>query len=374
VPQVANGCLVLADIGGYSQYLGGVELEHSHDILADLLGVVADQLVGPLRLAKLEGDAVFCFDAGDLVNGEGLLTAVQSCYFAFERRQRTISVATSCECDACRRIPDLNLKFLAHHGSFVEHDVAGSRELVGSDVVLAHRLLKNTVSERTGLDGYALVSRACVERLGIDTGTAGLAEHDERYEDVGEVPGWLLDLEGRWRDEQLRNEIVVTPEYADLIFEQELPLSPAVAWDVMTDPRKQMLWRIGVDAVDMDNPGGARGVGSVTHCVHGRTTIAQEILDWKPYRYYTYSERNPIGECLWTIDFEPRGEGDRTRFRWLIKLTGGSRQQLAMLVFGRRMRKVLQANLDGLVRFVGENYARGYAAGAAPSRVSSSSG
>jgi hypothetical protein len=371
MPQVANGCLVLADIGGYTEYLGGVELEHSHDILADLLGVVTDQLVGPLRLAKLEGDAVFCFDAGDLVTGEGLLTAIQSCYFAFERRQRTISVATSCECDACRRIPDLNLKFLAHNGSFVEHDVAGSRELVGVDVVLAHRLLKNSVIDRTGLKGYALLTGACVERLGIDPGAAGLAEHHERYDDVGDVAGWLLDLEDRWLDEQQHAAVAVRPEDADMILEKELPLSPAVVWDVMTDPKKQMCWRLGADAVDMENPGGARGVGSITHCVHGRTTIAQEILDWKPYDYYTYSERNPVGECLWTIDLEPLGDGDRTRLRWLIKLTGGGRQQLAMLVFGRRMRKVLKANLDALVRFVSESYVRG--SEATPPRVSSSS-
>jgi uncharacterized protein YndB with AHSA1/START domain len=308
------------------------------------------------------------------VDGAGLLTALQSCYFAFERRQRTISVATSCECDACRRIPDLNLKFLAHHGSFVEHDVAGSRELVGADVVLAHRLLKNSVSDRTGLDGYALLTRASIERLGIDPLAAGLAEHEERYEDVGDVPGWLLDLEDRWRDEQLHKAIAVAPEDADIVLERELPLSPAVVWDVMTDPKKQLRWRVGADAVDMDNRGGARGVGSVTHCVHGRTTIAQEILDWKPYRYYTYSERNPVGECMWTIDLEPLGEGERTHLRWLIKLTGGGRQQLAMLVLGRRMRKILKAELDGLAKFIAENYTRGYAAEPVPSRVSSSSG
>jgi hypothetical protein len=369
MPQVANGCLVLADIGGYTRYLGGVELEHSHDILADLLGVVTDQLVGPLRLAKLEGDAVFCFDAGDLIDGEGLITALQSCYFAFERRQRTISVATSCDCDACRRIPELNLKFLAHRGSFVEHDVAGSRELVGVDVVLAHRLLKNSVTEQTGLYGYALLTAACVDGLGIDPATAHLQEHREHYEDVGEVDGWLLDLERRWREEQERGAIVVAPDEADMILIEDLLLSPAVVWAAMTDPKHQMLWRVAVDAVDMENPGGARGAGSITHCVHGKTTIAQEILDWKPYRYYTYSERNPIGMCLYTVELEPLGEGDRTRMRWLIKLTGGGVQRLAMLVLGRRMKKILRANLDGFADYL----ERAYPVAAAPSRVSSSS-
>jgi class 3 adenylate cyclase len=60
--SVQNGCLVLADISGYTEYLGGVELEHCHDVLANLLGVVAGQMGGALRVAKFEGDAVFGYD------------------------------------------------------------------------------------------------------------------------------------------------------------------------------------------------------------------------------------------------------------------------------------------------------------------------
>ncbi len=47
---VRDGCLLLADISGYTSYLSGVDLEHSHDVLADLLGVAAEELeaVGPL--------------------------------------------------------------------------------------------------------------------------------------------------------------------------------------------------------------------------------------------------------------------------------------------------------------------------------------
>lgn len=349
--DLTQGCLVLADIGGYTEYLGGVELQHSHDILADLLGTVAGQLAGPLELAKLEGDAVFCFERGEL-DGESVLTTIQSTYFAFARRQRTISVATSCECDACRRIPELNLKFLAHRGSFVEHDVAGNRELVGSDVVLAHRLLKNSVTERTGLKAYALLTDACTGELSIDGENAGLTEHAERYDDVGDAPGWVLDLEERWRQEQERKTALVSKETADILLEAEVPVSPARAWQAMTDPRAQLVWRVGADRVDMDNPHGARGVGSVTHCVHGKTTIAQEIVDWKPYSYYTYRERNPIGKCLWTIQFTPLGDGERTHVSWLVQLAGGTGQRLMWTLLGRRVRRVLDANLGGLVAYL----------------------
>jgi len=60
---VQQGLLVLADISGYTAFLARVELDHSHDILADLLGLVTDGLCPPLALAKLEGDAVDSPDA-----------------------------------------------------------------------------------------------------------------------------------------------------------------------------------------------------------------------------------------------------------------------------------------------------------------------
>src|ERR1700730_950818 len=159
---VRQGCLVLADITGYTAYLGGVELERSHDILADLLGMVANGLCPPLRLAKLEGDAVFCVTPDQQsIDGEQLLGALQATYVAFARRRRTVALSSSCRCEACRRTPELDLKFCVHHGAFVEHEVAGSRELVGSDVIVAHRLVKNTVAERHGLRGYALLTDSC---------------------------------------------------------------------------------------------------------------------------------------------------------------------------------------------------------------------
>ena len=51
---------------------------------------------------------------------------------------------------ACRAIPTLDLKFVVHHGAYIAQRVAGTTELVGADVALAHRLLKNGVAEATG--------------------------------------------------------------------------------------------------------------------------------------------------------------------------------------------------------------------------------
>jgi hypothetical protein len=76
--------------------------------------MVTDGLCPPLRLAKLEGDAVFCVSPErEPIDDVALLGALESTYFAFARRGRTVALSSSCDCDACRRAPELDLKFCA---------------------------------------------------------------------------------------------------------------------------------------------------------------------------------------------------------------------------------------------------------------------
>src|SRR3954462_5970743 len=131
---------LIADISGYTGYLAGVELDHAQDILADLIGSVVSALRPTFRLAKLEGDAAFMYVEGETIDGSLLLDAVERCYFGFRRRRRDVRPATACECGACVRIPDLDLKFVAHHGVAIMQSVAGRKELLGADVIIIHRL------------------------------------------------------------------------------------------------------------------------------------------------------------------------------------------------------------------------------------------
>ena len=141
-----------------------------------------------------------------------LLDTIERCYFGFRRRRRDVRQATSCECNACVRIPDLDLKFVVHHGAAILQKVAGRQELLGSDVIVAHRLLKNEVVERLGIDAYALISQACIDASDIDPAALGMREHTETYDRIGDVPAWAHDLERRWQEEEARGRVFVTPE------------------------------------------------------------------------------------------------------------------------------------------------------------------
>jgi hypothetical protein len=118
-------CFLIADISGYTGYLADVELDHAQDILADLIGAVVSALRPSFRLAKLEGDAAFTSMTAETVDGSMLLDTIERCYFGFRRRRRDVRQATSCDCDACVRIPDLDQKFVVHHGAAIAQRVAG---------------------------------------------------------------------------------------------------------------------------------------------------------------------------------------------------------------------------------------------------------
>src|SRR3990172_9472652 len=101
----------MADITGYTEYMAGSELMHAQDVVADLLEVIVAGIEPPFRLSKLEGDAAFAYAGRSSLGPSMLLDTVESAYFAFQMRLRDVVHSTTCECNACMRIPALDLKF-----------------------------------------------------------------------------------------------------------------------------------------------------------------------------------------------------------------------------------------------------------------------
>ena len=87
----------------------------------------------PFRLAKFEGDAAFLYAAGDKVDGSLLQDSIESAYFAFRKRLRSINQANSCECEACRHMQSLDVKFVVHSGEFIKQKFSGREELAGRE-------------------------------------------------------------------------------------------------------------------------------------------------------------------------------------------------------------------------------------------------
>jgi uncharacterized protein YndB with AHSA1/START domain len=345
--QPEPACLLIADISGYTSYLAGSELDHAQDILADLMTTVVGTLRPGFRLAKLEGDAAFVYVLTDRIDGSQLLDTVEKTYFAFRRRLRDIAQATSCQCNACVLMPRLDLKLVAHHGSIVRHRIAGREELVGSDVIVAHRFLKNHVVERLAMPAYALFSDPCVAAMGIDPVALGMTGYRDTYEDLGEVGGWVHDLGAAWVAENERRRVIVSDRDAGYVLETVQPAPRDIVWSFMTDPAIRPRWQAGVTGVDELPTAPRRGVGTTNHCMHGAEVIIEQILDWRPTDYVTHRSTMQNGfQAVSTFAFQDDPEGTRVR----VAFTWGK---------NRREREALAATVHD---FIADVVSRGQAA------------
>ncbi len=345
-------CFLIADISGYTGYLAGVELDHAQDILADLIGAVVTALRPNFRLAKLEGDAAFTFMAAEKIDGSMLLDTIERCYFGFRRRRRDVRQATSCACDACARIPDLDLKFVVHHGSAIQQKVAGRQELLGSDVIVAHRMLKNEVVEQLGIGAYALISQKCIDASDIDPAALGMRQHVETYDHIGDVPAWAHDLERRWQEEEARGRVRVSEDESILALSVPTKVPPQLAWEFLTKPGQRMTWQPWVTEAKVEGAtGGRRGLGSANHCMHGKDAVIEEILDWRPYDYVTdrtilATPGGPV-KVLHTVELEPTATGTTVHFRFGAPKT--RREKLLMREIGPAYGQMLRSGLPDLM-------------------------
>jgi hypothetical protein len=326
-----RGVLLVADISGYTDYVVASPLEYAEDVVADVTTIVVDRLGAVITVNKLEGDAAFGYALDDDVDSTMLLDTIEECYFAFRGRLRGIEHAVSCTCPACTKVTDLDLKFVVHHGGFVRRVSPLGEELTGNDVITVHRLLKNTVTPSLGLRAYALFTDRCVGALGLDPASLGLRHHVERYEDVGEVVGYVSDLERRWSDAQGQRRVRVEAEEASFGVDVLVPSGQEATWELLTSPQKRLLWQ--VDAIEEADVGGRRTTGASSVCVDGRTRIYEEILDWRPFDYFT--ERLALSggvHALLTTALEPVANGTKivthvrrdvgTRLGWLTASRG----------------------------------------------------
>jgi hypothetical protein len=308
--KTQHGYLLLADISGYTSYLAQTELEHAQDVLTDLLQLIVDRVCPALTLAKLEGDAVFAYAPESRVSrGESLLELVEATYVAFRDRVLAITRRTTCACNACKAIPNLDLKFIVHHGDYMTQRVATITELVGSDVNLIHRLLKNGVTEATGWRAYALFTEDCLEHMCVPP--KGMRQLGERYEHLGEIRTYSLDLHARYMELTDERRVVVAPEDSDLIIVRDFSGPPPLVWDWLNDPLKRTQYFHGTRWTLEPGAKGRTEIGARNHCAHGKNSVSIEtILDWRPFEYCAF-EMRPVRMLRITITsrIQPCEEG-----------------------------------------------------------------
>jgi len=324
--KTQNGYLIIADITGYTAFLSGSELEHAEDSLRALIDLLIEHTKVPLMISRLEGDAVISYaDKRSILQGQTLVEMMEATYVAFKRAIELMVLNTTCTCNACRNIPNLDLKFFVHYGTYMLQELPSYTELIGTDVNTVHRLTKNTIREKTNIEAYVAYSQAAVDALGIQELADTMTAHTEVYEHIGAVNMFVQDMGAVWERRKEGSRILVQPEDAIITCEYEYPLAPMLMWDYVTKPEyKAILSRS--DSANLDRKGNNRtGLDSSYICAHGKDITPQTIVDWQPFEQYTVSTPIMMGvSTFWTTRLEASENG--TKITLLAgELQGGNR-------------------------------------------------
>ncbi len=177
--------LMIADISGYTKFMiaNQTALGHGQFVITELMKTVLKEAKLPLMISKLEGDAVFLFletsdeKQGKTAKTEYLLTKMNRMVSLFHSKIAELIASNLCPCGACRHIDQLRLKIIVHRGQALFYRIDRFTELSGSDVILVHRLLKNSLMQ----EEYILLSEAAFKEFALPPGTI-VTEGEESYE------------------------------------------------------------------------------------------------------------------------------------------------------------------------------------------------
>jgi Protein of unknown function (DUF2652) len=196
--------IILADISGYTRFMieNQTSAVHGQMVITGLIESIIAQVDIPLTLQEIEGDAVFLYAArAGAHESESAWRAtvaevsrkLERFFHAFIARAAVMMEATPCPCAICRNSDQLGLKIIVHAGTAVFHSIAGRPQVSGPDVILAHRLLKNSVPGNE----YLLLSEAAFAAMGAHL-DGEFVRMRETYDGFGAV-----DVRARLMDDEL---------------------------------------------------------------------------------------------------------------------------------------------------------------------------
>jgi hypothetical protein len=311
--QIESGYFFITDITGYTGFLAHSELDHAKEILDALFDSILENIEPPLIISNTQGDAIICYAPQDaFLQAQNLLDEMEQVYFNFRRRLNLMDINTVCDCNACVNMSSLDLKIFIHYGQYLVQQIGDRTDLQGSDVILAHRLMKNSVAEELGLPGYGLITQAALAAMGVDPGNEGMIPHIENYKHYGQVDVFIHNLRQAWEKERQKERIIILPENAVASAAAFVPVPPWIVWDYMQDKEIRLQFNDLRSIERTDGGSGRPGIGSAYHCVHKfGFDIKYLYVDYDPPHYVTSKTTVPSPTTLITNRIIPVEGGSR---------------------------------------------------------------
>jgi hypothetical protein len=211
-PKIERLLLILADISGYTRFMlaSQIALVHGQQVITHLIEAILREVEIPLEVKEIEGDAVFLYAIRPGDDGawsevcEEVGRKLLRFFEVFSAALVAESESTLCPCPVCRNLDQIKLKIVAHSGEALFHTIDRFADISGVDVILVHRLLKNSVAS----DEYILMTESAYRDLRFPS-EVQVNKGSEDYEGFGTISTFVHLKSGVW--EQSREAFFAAP-------------------------------------------------------------------------------------------------------------------------------------------------------------------
>lgn len=154
--------LCIPDISGFTEFMSEIDFDLSSKVVPSLLNkIIYSNEIG-LKISEIEGDAVLFYRSGKLPTLRALIDQCKHFYKEFYDQMNLLRKNNNGHPGAIRIPEILGLKIILHFGNEIGLVPIGKNiKLMGEDVIVAHRLLKNKIE----IDEYLLISNELLSRL-----------------------------------------------------------------------------------------------------------------------------------------------------------------------------------------------------------------
>jgi hypothetical protein len=180
-----NATILIPDISGFTAFMTTTELTHSSKAINMLIDAIVHAVGEEYELAEVEGDAVLLIKKGPAPSQKEILDICLNIFKAFHFQRKSMQQYTVCPCNACQEINNLTLKFVVHYGPLSEIKVGRFVKLSGVEMIVAHRLLKNSIDNNE----YLLVTEKLLQQAAASAETEQMewSRSSEAYASIGQV-------------------------------------------------------------------------------------------------------------------------------------------------------------------------------------------
>lgn len=277
-----KGIILLPDISGFTRFISETEIKHSQHILGELLEIILEANQLHLSVSEIEGDAVFFYRLGDPPDFVQVMAQSEKMFLKFHYHLKKYKRDRICDCGACITAHQLSLKFIVHYGTIIQLKVKHYEKLMGKDVILAHRLLKNQL----GLNEYVLMTEKYLNTQYLDEyqdeyqmpDHLHLAQGAIKFSQIGVVNYGYIPLE------HILKNVPEPPERRNLtrfdnpvVIDTFINASLEAVYGTLTNPKLKPEWIRGLKEVILDEKKIPR-IGTDHQCILQAMVLDVEVV------------------------------------------------------------------------------------------------